>query len=263
MGWRTQDGQTPSRGGGPRNRKAPTAGAGDVVGPSSATDKAIARFDLATGKLLKNSSVTIDDSGNIATSGTVDGRDVSVDGTKLDGIESLADVTDSINVAAAGAIMQTTADAKGDILVALANDVFDNLAVGSNGQILVADSSAGSGVKWSASPITRQREFSYVNPAASADYLMGGIPVGATVTECYAIVNGGTSVVFSIVMRARSAPFSAGTNIVSSQTATTTGATKTVASSTLTADNILRLTTGTVTGSVTELLVTLKYTVDA
>lgn len=38
---------------------------GDVVGPSSATDNAIARFDSTTGKLIKNSSVLVDDSGNI------------------------------------------------------------------------------------------------------------------------------------------------------------------------------------------------------
>lgn len=36
---------------------------------------------------------------------TVDGRDVSIDGSKLDGIESGADVTDAANVAAAGAVM--------------------------------------------------------------------------------------------------------------------------------------------------------------
>ena len=37
--------------------------------------------------------------GNLITSGNVDGRDVSADGTKLDGIEASADVTDSTNVA--------------------------------------------------------------------------------------------------------------------------------------------------------------------
>lgn len=40
-------------------------GTGDVVGPSSATDNAIARFDTTTGKLIQNSSATIDDSGNV------------------------------------------------------------------------------------------------------------------------------------------------------------------------------------------------------
>jgi hypothetical protein len=43
--------------------------------------------------------------GNI--SGTVDGRDVAADGTKLDGIEALADVTDTTNVTAAGALMDS------------------------------------------------------------------------------------------------------------------------------------------------------------
>jgi hypothetical protein len=38
-------------------------GGGDVVGPASATDNAIARYDGATGKLLQNSNATIDDTG--------------------------------------------------------------------------------------------------------------------------------------------------------------------------------------------------------
>ena len=44
---------------------------------------------------------------NITVSGTVDGRDVATDGTKLDGIEALADVTDTTNVTAAGALMDS------------------------------------------------------------------------------------------------------------------------------------------------------------
>lgn len=45
--------------------------------------------------------------GNITVSGTVDGRDVATDGTKLDGIEAAADVTDATNVTAAGALMDS------------------------------------------------------------------------------------------------------------------------------------------------------------
>ena len=41
------------------------SGGGDVVGPSSATDNAITRFDSTTGKLLQNSSVTVADDGAI------------------------------------------------------------------------------------------------------------------------------------------------------------------------------------------------------
>lgn len=41
-------------------------GAGDVNGPSSATDHALARFDLTTGKLLQDSAAILDDSGNLS-----------------------------------------------------------------------------------------------------------------------------------------------------------------------------------------------------
>jgi hypothetical protein len=40
---------------------AATGGGGDVVGPASATDNAVARFDGTTGKLIQNSAVTIAD----------------------------------------------------------------------------------------------------------------------------------------------------------------------------------------------------------
>ena len=43
-----------------------TDAGGDVVGPASATDNAVARFDTTTGKLIQNGLVTIDDAGNAA-----------------------------------------------------------------------------------------------------------------------------------------------------------------------------------------------------
>jgi len=58
-------------------------GSGDVVGPSSATNNALARFDTTTGKLLQDSGVTADDSGNIAAnnlSGTNTGDQTAVSG---------------------------------------------------------------------------------------------------------------------------------------------------------------------------------------
>lgn len=44
---------------------ATLAGGGDVAGPASATDNAIARYDGTGGKTLQNSGVTIDDAGTI------------------------------------------------------------------------------------------------------------------------------------------------------------------------------------------------------
>ena len=54
---------------------------GDVVGPSLSTDNAIAKYDLASGKLLQNSGVLIDDSNNITGVGdlTING-DIVVSG---------------------------------------------------------------------------------------------------------------------------------------------------------------------------------------
>lgn len=50
-----------------------TTGLGDVVGPGSATDNAIARFDTATGKLIQNSVVIVSDTGVITGVSTING----------------------------------------------------------------------------------------------------------------------------------------------------------------------------------------------
>jgi hypothetical protein len=46
-------------------------GSGDVVGPASATDNAIVRFDTTTGKLVQNSAVTISDTGDVIATGAL------------------------------------------------------------------------------------------------------------------------------------------------------------------------------------------------
>ena len=71
-------------------------------------------------------SAVIDVTGNISVSGTVDGRDVATDGSKLDGIEASADVTDATNVAAAGAVME------GDTTTASMSFVVDEDNMSSN-----------------------------------------------------------------------------------------------------------------------------------
>jgi len=47
------------------NQTINSSGSGDVVGPASATDNAITRFDGVTGKLVQNSLVTVSDTGAI------------------------------------------------------------------------------------------------------------------------------------------------------------------------------------------------------
>jgi hypothetical protein len=50
----------------------------------------------------------------------------------------------------ANAIQNTIVDAKGDLIAASASDVPARLAVGANGESLVADSTAATGIKWGA-----------------------------------------------------------------------------------------------------------------
>ena len=72
---------------------------------------------LALGNTTGGTDLSVSSGDNIvmAASSTVDGRDVSVDGTKLDGIEDGADVTDTTNVTAAGALMTTGGSVTGDL----------------------------------------------------------------------------------------------------------------------------------------------------
>jgi hypothetical protein len=57
---------------------------GDVVGPVSATDNAVARFDGTTGKLIQNSGVTVDDNSNITTNAIFEGfSNTAASGTQI------------------------------------------------------------------------------------------------------------------------------------------------------------------------------------
>ena len=75
--------------------------------------------------------------GNLTVTGTVDGRDVATDGTKLDGIEASADVTDTTNVTAAGALMDSEVDADIKTLT-----LPSNTTISAFGKTLVDDSTA-------------------------------------------------------------------------------------------------------------------------
>jgi len=82
--------------------------------------KAFDSSDYATAAqgTLADSAVQPNDSpsfGSITVTGTVDGRDVAADGTKLDTIETNADVTDTANVTSAGALMTTGGTLTGDV----------------------------------------------------------------------------------------------------------------------------------------------------
>lgn len=85
--------------------------------------------------------------GNITVSGTVDGRDVATDGTKLDGVESGADVTDETNVVAAldGATLTAVTVASDDKVIIQDTSDADNIKTVTASQLL----SGAGGNAWS------------------------------------------------------------------------------------------------------------------
>ena len=78
-----------------------TDAGGDVVGPASATDNAIVRFDTTTGKLIQNSVVTMDDTGVIAgatlTSPKIN-EILDANGNEVLGLLSTASATDYVGI---------------------------------------------------------------------------------------------------------------------------------------------------------------------
>lgn len=74
------------------------AGSGDVVGPSSSTDNALARYDGTTGKLIQNSSAILTDTGDLTLAGdlVVTGRDISTGITN--GFMTISQLTSSTDV---------------------------------------------------------------------------------------------------------------------------------------------------------------------
>jgi hypothetical protein len=95
----------------------------------------------------------LDVSGNIVAGGTVDGRDVATDGTKLDGIEANADVTDATNVTAAGALMDSELTAIASVkalnqgVATTDSPNFAGLTVGTN-TVFHAGNAPASGSYW-------------------------------------------------------------------------------------------------------------------
>lgn len=93
-----------------------TAGSGDVAKVGTPVDDQVGVW-TGDGTIEGDTALTFDtvtdtlSTVNIAVTGTVDGRDIATDGAKLDGIEAGADVTDTANVTAAGALMDSEVDA--------------------------------------------------------------------------------------------------------------------------------------------------------
>lgn len=109
---------------------------------------------------------------DITVTGTVDGRDVAADGSKLDGIDTSADVTDATTVAAAGALMKSGGTMTGNLIL----NADPNAALGAATKQYV-DTIASAGIHYH--PPVRAEHPSNLN----ATYNNGSSGVGATLTN--------------------------------------------------------------------------------
>jgi len=120
--------------GGVMSWAATAPGAGDVVGPASATDNAVVRFDTTTGKLIQNSTVTIDDSGNIVTNGdiAVNGGDITTTAATFNLINTTAT---TLNIGAAATTVNIGAVNSGTTII---NNTTLSLPATNGANILIA-----------------------------------------------------------------------------------------------------------------------------
>lgn len=102
---------------------------------NSATAAATSASSAATSATSSAASASLAQDWASKTNGLVDGTDYSA---KYWALQSNS----------ANAVVKTQFDAKGDILIATANDTYTNLAVGTDGYILTANSTAATGVSW-------------------------------------------------------------------------------------------------------------------
>lgn len=143
---RLSDARTPTA-----HKTSHATGGSDALSPADIGAATAGHNHDATYQPLDSDLTTIAAANNGTVLAATTASFTTADKTKLDGIEAAADVTDAANVAAAGAVMQTLVDAKGDLIVATAADTVARLPVGAtNGHVLTVDSAEAAGMKWAA-----------------------------------------------------------------------------------------------------------------
>ena len=105
---------------------------GDVVGPASATDEALARFDTTTGKLIQNSAATLSDAGLLSTA------DVQVANLTASNFV-VTDASSNLASQASIAVSDLSTGTDGELITWDASGNPATVAVGTSGQVLTSN----------------------------------------------------------------------------------------------------------------------------
>lgn len=163
---------------------ATVSGSGDVVGPASATDNAIARFDSTTGKLIQNSAATIADTTGDITAGKY--NTVAISGSST---PTLA-VTGTTAVSGTNTGDQTSVSGNAGTATALqtARAIYGNNFDGTAALTQVIASTyggTGNGFTKFTGPTTAEKTFTLPNSSETLLYSGGalGTPSSGTLTN--------------------------------------------------------------------------------
>ena len=173
-----------------------SAGTGLSGGGDLSTNRTIsANFGTTAGTIAQGNDSRITGAEQTANKGAASGY-ASLDGSTKVPIAQIPTGTTSSTVAIGndsritGAVQSTLVDAKGDILAATAADTIARLAVGTDGQVLTADSTQTTGIKWATPSGGSGTELSSVYPLSAYGFFTASTDLdkfngGAALTDAW------------------------------------------------------------------------------